>query len=332
VPARQCPLDDRGPEELRPAEDEELHRANLSGGRESGSRTFLTPPPAPVRFDAGNAKRAGESGGGRYQPVTAAASSSGEGASLTAARAAVSALATATARDEPVTLALLDAFELRCDGEPVSLPPSAQRLLALLALRERPLLRLHVAGTLWLDTTEERASANLRSSLWRLNRPGPRLVEATSLQLRLAPEVRVDVRETAALAHRLLAASDGADGAEADLDPARLTGELLPDWYDDWVLIERERLRQLSLHALEALGERLLDTAKLGGALEAALAAIAMEPLRESAHRLLIRIHLTEGNAAEAIRQFDLCRGLFREQLGLEPSPQLAQLVANLTS
>jgi DNA-binding SARP family transcriptional activator len=141
--------------------------------------------------------------------------------------------------------------------------------------------------------------------------------------------VRVDVRETAALAHRLLAA---ADDAEADLDPARLTGELLPDWYDDWVLIERERLRQLSLHALEALGERLLGTARLGGALEAALAAIAMEPLRESAHRLLIRIHLTEGNAAEAIRQFDLCRRLFREQLGLEPSPQLAQLVSNLTS
>ena len=153
----------------------------------------------------------------------------------------MSALATATARDEPVTLALLDAFELRCDGEPVSLPPSAQRLLALLALRERPLLRLHVAGTLWLDTPEERASANLRSSLWRLNRPGPRLVDATSLQLRLAPEVRVDVRETAALAHRLLAASDGADGADVDLDPARLTGELLPDWYDDWVLIELAR-------------------------------------------------------------------------------------------
>jgi DNA-binding SARP family transcriptional activator len=240
-------------------------------------------------------------------------------------------VAPARARDEDVSLSLLDAFELRCAGEPVPLPPSAQRLLALLALHERPLLRLHVAGTLWLDTTEERASANLRSSLWRVNRPGPKLVEATSLQLRLAPQVRVDVRETAALAHRLLAPSAEPDG-EVDLDPARLTGELLPDWYDDWVLLERERLRQLSLHALEALGERLLEAGRRGEALEAALAAITVEPLRESAHRLLIRIHLEEGNASEAIRQLELCRRLFREQLGLEPSPQLARLIADLTS
>lgn len=239
--------------------------------------------------------------------------------------------ATARSVDEGVTLALLNGFELRFAARAVSVPPSAQRLLALLALHERPLLRPHVAGTLWLDTPEERASANLRSSLWRLNRPGRKLVEATGLQLCLAPGVRVDAREAAALAHRLLAASDGADGVEADIDPGLLTGELLPGWYDDWVLIEREHLRQLSLYALEALGERLLLAARIGEALEAALAAIAMEPLRESAHRLLIRIHLTEGNASEAIRQFDLCRRLFREELGLEPTPQLAELVKNLT-
>ena len=233
-----------------------------------------------------------------------------------------------------MSLSLLDAFELRCDGELVSLPPSAQRLLALLALHDRPLLRPHVAGTLWLDTPDERASANLRSSLWRLNRPGPRLVDATSFQLRLAPDVRVDVREAATLAHQLLSRTDRTSGDEAELalDPRLLTGELLPDWYDDWVMLERERMRQLSLHALEALGERLLAAGRLGAALEATLEAVAMEPLRESAHRLLIRIHLAEGNAAEAIREFELCGRLFRDQLGLEPSPQLAQLVANLTN
>lgn len=211
------------------------------------------------------------------------------------------------------------------------MPPSAQRLLALLALRERPLRRLHVAGTLWLDTPEERASANLRSSLWRLNRPGPRLVETTGLQLRLDPRVRVDVRESAALAHRLLTAPEKSDGRELELDAAVLTGELLPDWYDDWVLIERERLRQLSLHALEALARRLLGAASPAAALEAALAAMSMEPLRESAHRLLIEIHLAEGNAAEAIRQFQLCCTMFRDQLGLAPSRQLAELVSGLT-
>jgi DNA-binding SARP family transcriptional activator len=236
--------------------------------------------------------------------------------------------------DESVSLSLLDAFELRCDGELVSLPPSAQRLRALLALHDRPLLRPFVAGTLWLDTPDERASANLRSSLWRLNRPGPRLVDATSVQLRLAPDVRVDVRETASLAHQLLSRPSGPPDDEAELapDPRLLTGELLPDWYDDWVMFERERLRQLSLHALEALGEQLLDVGRLGEALEAALEAVAMEPLRESSHRLLIRIHLAEGNGAEAIREFELCGRLLRDQLGLEPSPQLVRLVANLTN
>lgn len=233
--------------------------------------------------------------------------------------------------DRPITLSLLNAFELRCAGEPVPLPLSAQRLLAFLALHERPLLRPFVAGTLWLDTPEDRASANLRSSLWRLHRPGHRLVDATNLQLRLAAEVHVDVRETAALARELLNGTEGRDETRIDLDGAGLTGELLPDWYDDWVLIERERLRQLSLHALEALGERLIAAGKLTGALEAAIAAVAIEPLRESAHRLLIKVHLAEGNAGEAIRQFRFCRRLLREQLALAPSPQLTELVRDLT-
>src|SRR4029077_344554 len=131
-------------------------------------------------------------------------------------------------------------------------------------------------------------------------------------------------------AHQLLSRTNGRPDDEAELapDPRLLTGELLPDWYDDWVMVERERLRQLSLHALEALAEQLLEVGRLGAALEAALEAVAMEPLRESAHRLLIRIHLAEGNGAEAIRESELCGRLLRDQLGLEPSPQLARLVA----
>jgi DNA-binding SARP family transcriptional activator len=240
-------------------------------------------------------------------------------------------VATASFPDAGVTLALLESFELRCGGEAVPLPPSAQRLLALLALHERPVRRLQVAGTLWIDAPEERASANLRSSLWRLNRPGPRLVETAGLQLRLDPRVQVDIHESAALAHRLLRATDESGRTELEVDATLLTGELLPDWYDDWVILERERLRQLSLHALEALAQRLLRAARPAAALEPALAALAMEPLRESAHRVLINIHLAEGNTAEAIRQFELCSTMFREQLGLAPSPQLAGLVAGLT-
>ena len=224
-----------------------------------------------------------------------------------------------------MSLSLLNAFELRCDGELVGLPVSAQRLLAFLALHERPLLRPYVAGTLWLDADDERAGASLRSSLWRLNRSGHRLVEATMMQLRLAPAVDVDLRRALALAKRLLegtATDEDLDAAEASLD-----GEVLPDWYDDWLLFERERFRQLSLHALEALSDRLVAAGRPTRALGAALAAVRGEPLRESAHRALIRVHLAEGNRAEALRQGKVCRRVLRERLGVEPSPQLDQLL-----
>jgi DNA-binding SARP family transcriptional activator len=250
------------------------------------------------------------------------------------ARIRVSAL-TVTARAivdiPPVTgvrLALIDAFELRCDGEPQPLPPSAQRVVAFVALHDHPLMRDYVAGALWLETSEDRAYANLRSALWRLRRPGYELVRSTSRQLCLAPAVSVDYRETTALAHRLLSGSRSDD--DFDFDEAVLFGDLLPDWYEDWVLIERERFRQLRLHALEALCERRMAAGRLRHALEAALAAVAAEPLRESAQRTLIKLHLAEGNYAEAVREYRLYRELLNDQLGLEPSPQMQALVHEL--
>ena len=222
-------------------------------------------------------------------------------------------------------LSLLNAFELRCDGLVIELPPSAQRLLAFVALHDHPLQRVYVAGTLWLDATDERAGASLRSSLWRLNRPGHLLVEATATHLRLAPDVDVDLRRALALARRLLDGS--ADAADVDEGQAALGAELLPDWYDDWLLFERERYRQLSLHALEALAERLGRDGDVARGVEAALSAVRSEPLRESAHRVLIRLHLAEGNRGEALRQYELCRRLLRDRLGVEPSPELDRLL-----
>jgi DNA-binding SARP family transcriptional activator len=230
------------------------------------------------------------------------------------------------ARPSAISLSLLGAFELRCDDRPVSLPHSAQRLLAFLALHEHPLLRVYVAGTLWIDASDERAGASLRSSLWRLGRPGYHLVDATSSHVLLAPGVDVDLRRGFALAQRLLDGSAGAD--ELREAEALLGAELLPDWYDDWLLIERERFRQLSLHALEALAERLARAGRFARALEAALWVVRSEPLRESAHRALIRVHLAEGNRCEALRQYELCRRLLREQLGVAPSTQLDELLA----
>ncbi|MGH2698025.1 MAG: AfsR/SARP family transcriptional regulator [Actinomycetota bacterium] len=227
--------------------------------------------------------------------------------------------------DRDIRLDLLGGFELICDDRAIELPTSAQRLLAFLALRDRPLLRTNVAGVLWNDTTDEKSCASLRSSLWRLRRSGFHLVEARRADLRLSSRVCVDVHQVIDMTHELLSQRRGA--RFLDLDEDELAGDLLPDWYDDWVLVERERLRQLRLHALEALALRRLDVGRHGEAAGAALSAVSIEPLRESAQRVLIRVHLAEGNVGEAVRQYRSYKELLFEELGLAPSEQLESLM-----
>ena len=233
------------------------------------------------------------------------------------------------ARASELKLSLLNAFAVQYRDESVPVPVSAQRLIAFLAIHEHPVRRLYVSGMLWTDFSENRALANLRSVLWRLQQPGLRIVRTTGQLLRLEPGIEVDVREFTDLAHRLLRGT--ARPADLAIRPAMLSGELLPDWYDDWVLVERERLRQLSLHALESLSARLTAQGRYGQAIEAGVAAVASEPLRESAHRAVIKAHLAEGNTCEAVRQYRRCRDLLRSELGVAPSPQLAKLVHGLT-
>jgi DNA-binding SARP family transcriptional activator len=223
---------------------------------------------------------------------------------------------------------LLDGFELRRAGRTVSVPMTVQRVLVFLALHDRPVPRSQVAGTLWLDASEERATASLRSALWRLRRPGDALVEVSPSHLGLAAGVTVDYREALGYARALL---DEA-GGEPAVEPTAgcLSRELLPGWWEDWVLVERERFRQLRLHALEAYCRRLAQLGRFAQAVEAGLAAVALEPLRESAHRLLIAVYLAEGNRAEAIRQYHAYRRLLHDELALEPSPQIQAILGDL--
>ena len=225
-------------------------------------------------------------------------------------------------------LVLLDGFELRNNGSAVRLPLSAQRLLAFLALHDRQRQRVYVAGSLWLESSQDHANANLRTALWRLRRPDCQLVTTTATHIGLADNVEVDLREVSARARRVL----DRDIQPEDVSELCLAGDLLPDWYDDWLLIERERFRQLRLHALESLCVYLADRGHFAAAAQAGLSAVAGEPLRESAHRALISTHLLEGNASEAMRQYRIYSQILRTQLGLEPSEAIRQLVASLSA
>jgi DNA-binding SARP family transcriptional activator len=223
-------------------------------------------------------------------------------------------------------LALLGGFVLSVDGAAVSVPVTAQRIVALLALRGR-CGRSRLAGALWPETTEERALANLRTAIWRANQIVPGLVASDHDALAIADTVRVDITGLVRAAHELL---DGGPTLPVELVLQYVEGDLLPDWYDDWLTVERERLRQLRLHVLETVAARLAAEGLFGMALEAALAALRSDPLRESAHRSVIRIHLAEGNLAEAAHAYRQCQSLLARELGVEPSEQTAVLVRGL--
>src|SRR5919198_4010590 len=98
-----------------------------------------------------------------------------------------------------VHVRLLGGFDLRCGGQSVVLAPSTERLIAFLALRQRSLSRVYVAGTLWPDVTEKRSLGTLRSALWRLRWPG--IVRVAPDRLSLAPAVVADVDRLVAAAH-----------------------------------------------------------------------------------------------------------------------------------
>jgi SARP family transcriptional regulator, regulator of embCAB operon len=228
-------------------------------------------------------------------------------------------------------ISLLGGFRLEDQGAAIVLPEGSQRLLAFLALRGRLVKRPVAAGTLWPVSTEEHASSSLRSALGRLPDSGRAAVEATARDLGLSGRVTVDLWESRALARRLLAQEDTPPGEDMSQGAVSgLSGELLPDWYDEWVLIEAEDWRQLRLHALEALAARLTARAHYGDAAAAALAAVRAEPLRESPRAALIRVHIAEGNPSEALREFARYRELLMIELGVEPTERLRALVADL--
>ncbi|MCZ2860660.1 AfsR/SARP family transcriptional regulator [Blastococcus sp. VKM Ac-2987] len=229
-------------------------------------------------------------------------------------------------------ITLLDGFALRW-GRPGSeargdeLPHSVQRLVVYLCLAGRP-ARTAVAGDLWPEVPEEQAHASLRSALWRSRKAAPGLIEGVGGALSLVPGVRVDVRELSDWARRVV--DPRVPGAAVSVPDRDLHGELLPGWYDDWVLLERERLRQLRLHALEAAAARLAGAGRFGEALQAALLAVQAEPLRESAHRTVVRVHLAEGNVVEAHRAYERFRQLLDDELGVPPSEQMTRLVPGI--
>lgn len=222
-------------------------------------------------------------------------------------------------------LRLLQEFALEWQGTRIELPSGMQRLLALLALKG-PAHRCLVAGTLWPEVPEVQALGSLRTSIWRINRKLPGCIVTDGVGL-AARNMRIDSLEQEVVTKRLL--------REQLEDPLWITehveilcrGELLPGWYDEWVLPERERLSQLRLHALERAAVALSRSGHFAEAIQLALEAVRAEPLRETANAALITVYLAEGNVSDAIYHYRVFRRRLRRELGVDPSPSLRALL-----
>jgi DNA-binding SARP family transcriptional activator len=222
-------------------------------------------------------------------------------------------------------------FAVVRDQARISMPHSSERLVALLALRGCALTRDGVASSLWSQAPGDRGAAALRTALWRLGSSAARgLVTTRGHDLVLGDDVDIDFWTTARRAQDVIAGRAD-DVNSTDVALLRDAGDLLPDWYEDWVIIERERFRELRVEALERICGQLSALGHYGDAVQAGLAGVAAEPLRESAHQVLIAAHLAEGNRADALRQYKLLRELLRRDLDVEPSPTLRRRFDPLT-
>lgn len=226
----------------------------------------------------------------------------------------------------PAIVHLLGPFRVSQDGRVVDLPTSSHRLIAFLALHGAVVERSYAAACLWLDKPDDRAQANLRSALWRLRRCDVPLVRVTQMHVGLDAAVVVDAQRLLSTMRALV--DESRDVNLRELEVSDLSVDLLPSWSDDFVELERERFHQMRMHALESLARRLASIGQHARALDAALTALSADPLRESAHRAVIWVHLQEGNTVEAVRQYRSLEDVLRRQLGIRPSVRSWQLVA----
>jgi DNA-binding SARP family transcriptional activator len=223
-------------------------------------------------------------------------------------------------------LRLLGRWQLVADGEDVGLGHREERLTALLGLTGQS-SRLHVAGTLWPESTDARALASLRRAVLQTQQRCPGLLQADRLSIGLDADVEVDVdqvRRAAAATEDAIAEGQGEAGALL----GQLVGdELLPGWYDDWVLPERDGLEQLRVKALERIARQALKAGHLELSVDAARAASDIDSLQESATELLIRAHLGRGDPGSAVLEFGRYRDAVREELGVPPSRPILELI-----
>ncbi len=232
-----------------------------------------------------------------------------------------------------LALTLLGGFQARLDsGPPLALP--TKKIQALLAYLALPAGRAHtrdkLAALLWGDLSQPRARNSLRQALYTLRqavdpgRPTCLCVEGTTIALK-TNAVTVDTGiferlvgertpETLAQAVELYR-GDLLDGLTLQEPP-----------FEEWLMAERERLRELALEALAGLLALQRAAGTVDAALQTGLRLIALDPLQEPVHRTLMRLYAQLGRRGSALHQYQLCVGVLQRELGVEPEEETKRL------
>jgi WD40 repeat protein/ABC-type sugar transport system substrate-binding protein/DNA-binding SARP family transcriptional activator len=230
---------------------------------------------------------------------------------------------------------LLGQFDVRSAGKRIDIPSRAgQSLLAYLLLNAgTPQRRERLAGLLWPDTSDENARHNLRTELWRIRKAlGSRdaadhdylLTEDLTITFNPDAQFWLDVNQ--------LQRPTSTDGPLNDLI-GQLTlyqGELLPGFYDDWIVLERERLQAVFERDMKRLLERLCEEQRWATVLEWSERWIALGQTPEPAYRALMAAYAALGDRAKAVATYERCQAALEQELGVEPSPETRSLYDRL--
>lgn len=234
-------------------------------------------------------------------------------------------------------LTLLGGFQARLNpGPPLRVPTrKAQALLAYLALPpglSHP--RDKLASLLWGEMRQEQARTNLRQTLFNLRKAlpvtAPESLHQDGAYVALDPAaVNVDVATFEALVTQGTpeALTRAATLYQGDL----LTGLAVQEpQFEEWLMAERERLRELALEALARLLAQQRATGETEAAVRTALRLIALDPLLETVHRTLMRLYLELDRRTAALRQYQHCVGVLKRELDVEPEAETRQLYQDI--
>jgi DNA-binding SARP family transcriptional activator len=239
---------------------------------------------------------------------------------------------------------LFGSLDLERDGRALDRFSSrkARDLFAYLALqRQSAHGRDHLAGIFWGDSSDDKARHALNTTLWRIHRVlggdegarqnGCLRVSQHDIAFNMAGELWLDVAE---FESRCVAAEQTTVEAERfalyQQAVSFYRGDLLTDCYEDWCIVERERLQSIFVRALSRLMAHYAQRAEHEQAIECGRRILGCDPLQEEVHRDLIQLYLASGQPSAALRQYRTCEELLRQELAIEPAPETRALLSRV--